>query len=157
MPDTYDVLPAEVAAELKGLFPQGFTSATVPTETEVEDFISTADDIVRLHIQDATGQVPALSDAAVRIVKTYIKEWTKSQVVRSVYAGRDPTAVTAASQPYRDLATQILKDIDVMGLQVVGPGAESPKIAVAYVTPVRELAVTDDELDMDNNFRTRKY
>jgi hypothetical protein len=155
--DTYGVTPEEVASELRGLFPTGFDVDTVPTEAQVTAWISVADSIVTLHVIDETGQVPALTDAAASLVKTYIKEWVKAQVVRTVYVGNDPTAVDAAARPYSDTAKMILSQIDEMGSQAVGTGTASPRIAVAYTLPDRELVVTDDELDMDNSYRTRKY
>jgi hypothetical protein len=157
LPDTYGVTPADVASELKGLYPTGFSTTTVPTLAQVTEWISTADDIVRLHLIDETGTLPAASDSAARLAKTYIREWVKAQVIRAAYAGNDSTAIDAASRPYADLAKQVLKELDDMGSQAVGPGSASPGVGVAYTVPNRELAVTDDELDMDDNFRTRKY
>ena len=157
MPDTYGVTPADVSAELKGLYPLGFSAATVPTDAQVTEWISTADDIVRLHLIDETGQVPAVSDAAARLAKTFIKEWVKAQVIRNAYAGQDPTSVETAAKPYADNAKTILGELDEMGSQAVGTGAESPQIAVAYTLPDRDLIVTDDELDNCDAYRTRKY
>ena len=147
----------EVAAELRGLFPSGFDVDTVPTEAQVLEWISTADDIVRLHLVDETGQVPAVTDAAARLAKAFIRSWVIAQVVRVVYAGNDANAVEAASRPYSQTAKQILAELDEMGSQAVGTGDASASVAVAYTVPNRELAVTDDELDMDDNYRARKY
>lgn len=158
MPDTYSVLPDDIALELKGLYPSGtFDVDTTPTEAQVIGWISVADTIVTLHLRDSTGGVPALTDASAQLARTYIREWVKAQVVRTVYAGNDASAVDQASRPYSDTAKQILKDLDTMGLQAIGTGEASAQIAVAYTLPDRELAVTDDELDMDNSYRTRKY
>lgn len=157
MADTYGVTSEEVAAELRGLFPTGFDVDTVPTEAQVIEWISTADDIVRLHLVDLTGGTPAVTDAAARLAKTFIRAWVVAQVMRVVYAGNDASAVDQASRPYSDTAKTILKELDSMGLQAIGTGEASASIAVAYTLPDRELAVTDDELDMDNSYRTRKY
>lgn len=157
MPDIYGVQPDDIAAELRGLFPNGFDVDTVPTEAQVIEWISTADDIVRLHLVDSTGGVPAITDAAARLAKTFIRAWVTAQVVRVVYTGNDASAVAQASQPYSDTAKMVLKELDEMGFQAIGTGEASPQVAVAYTLPDRELMVTDDELDSDNSFRTRKY
>lgn len=157
MADVYGVTPEDIAAELRGLFPHSFDIDTIPTEAQVIDFISTADDIVRLHLIDTTGGVPALTDAAARLAKTYIRAWVVAQVMRVVYAGNDASAVDLASRPYSDTAKMVLKELDDMGLQAIGTGAASAQVAVAYTLPNRELMVTDDELDMDDSYRTRKY
>lgn len=157
MADVYGVTPADIASELKGLYPQGFSGTTVPTYDQVVAWISVADSIVRLQLVDETGSEPAASDAAAPLAKVYIKEWVKSQVVRAAYIGNDPIAVQAAAKPFSDTADLVLKQLNEMGSQAIGTGAESPSIAVAYTVPQRELTVTDDELDMDDSYRTRKY
>lgn len=157
MADIYGVTPDDIAAELRSLFPRGFDVDTVPTEAQVLDWISTGDDLVRLHLVDSTGGVPAVTDAAARLAKTFIRAWVVAQVTRVVYAGNDASAVDQASRPYSDTAKAVLKELDAMGLQAIGTGEASAQIAVAYTLPDRELAITDAELDMDNSFRTRKY
>jgi hypothetical protein len=157
VPDTYGVVPADISSELKGLYPQGFSGNTVPTYDQVVAWISTADAIVSLRLVDETGQPPASSDAAAGVARTFIREWVKAQVVRAAYAGNDPLAVASAAKTYSDNAGAILLELDEMGSQAIGTGTESARVAVAYTIPDRELTVTDDELDMDNAFRTRKY
>ncbi|MDP9202283.1 MAG: hypothetical protein M3P26_10200, partial [Gemmatimonadota bacterium] len=151
------VQPDDIAAELRGLFLTGFDVDSIPTEAQVIEWISTADDIVRLHLVDITGGTPAVTDAAARLAKTYIRAWVVAQVLRVVYSGQDSLAVDQASRPYSDTAKLVLKELDTMGLQAIGTGEASALVAVAYTLPDRELAVTDDELDMDNTYRTRKY
>jgi hypothetical protein len=158
LPDIYGVLPDEVAAELRGLFPANFDVDTVPTEAQVIDWISTADSVVALHLVDSAGQQPALTDAAARIVKTYIRNWVKAEVVKTVYAGQDPLAIKTAAGAYSDTADMLLTELDQMGSQAVGTGLESARVAVAYTVPDRDLVVTDDELGRSEEFaRTRKY
>jgi hypothetical protein len=158
MPDIYGVTSEEVAAELRGLFPSGFDVDSIPTEAQVIAWISTADSIAALHLVDSAGQQPALTDAAAAIVKTFIRNWVEAQIIRVVYAGQDAAAVGQASKPYSDTATMILKELDDMGSQAVGTGLESPRVAVAYTLPNRDLVVTDDELGESDSFaRTRKY
>lgn len=147
-----------MAAELRGLFVAGFDVDTVPTEAQVIDWISTADSVVSLHLVDSAGQQPALTDAAARIVKTYIRNWVKAEIVKTVYAGQDPLSIKTAAAAYSDTADMLLKELDDMGSQAVGTGLESPRIGVAYTLPNRDLVVTDDELgDSDSMSRTRKY
>lgn len=166
MPDVYGVLPDDVAAELRGLFPSGFDVDTNPTEAMVIGWISTADQIVSLRIVDITGGVPVVTDAAAPLAKTFIKEWVKTQVIRAVYVGQDPVALVSIVKSYSDNAVAILKSFDDMGSQLVGVGTAAPRTAVAYTVPDRGLMVTDDELDFgpaspggsdSSYFRTRKY
>jgi hypothetical protein len=158
MADTYGVVPEDVRTELRGLFPIPFDTTTVPTLAQVTSWISTADSIAVLHLVDSAGQTPALSDAAASIVKTFIREWVKSQVIRVVYAGQDPVAIGQASKPYVDTANAILKELDEMGSQAVGTGMESARVAVAFTIPPRDLLVEDGELgDSDTYARERKY
>lgn len=158
MPDIYGITADDIASELRGLFVNGFDVDTVPTEAQVVSWISTADSIAALHLVDSAGQQPALTDAAAAIVKTFIRNWVEAQVIRVVYAGQDAAAVGQASKPYSDTAATILKELDDMGSQAVGTGLESPRVAVAYTLPNRDLVVTDDELgDSDSWARTRKY
>lgn len=157
MSDLYGVQPDDIAAELRGLFPTGFDIDTTPTEAQVIDFISTADDIVRLRLVDITGGIPAVSDAAVRLAKTFIKNWVKSEVVKVVYAGQDPLAVQAAAKTYADNADTVITALTEMGSQAIGTGEASPQVSVAFTVPPRDLLVEDSELG-DNDFgRERKY
>jgi hypothetical protein len=166
MPDLYGIAADDIAAELRGIFPLGFDVDSSPTEAMVTAWISTADTIVRLKIVDVTGGVPALADAAASLAQTFIKFWVETQVIRTVYAGKDPVAIAAALKPYSDTADAILKAIEDMGSQAVGVGTAAPRTAVAYTVPDRGLMVTDDELDFgpaspggsdSSYFRTRKY
>lgn len=156
MADTYGVVAADVAAELKGLYPDGFSGTTVPTLAQVTDWISTADDIVRLHIVDMTGATPAASDSAARLAKTFIKEWVKAQVMRAAYVGNDSLAVENASRPYADSAKTILKEIDGMGSQAAGTGDASARVSTSYLVPNRDLMIRDDMLDIEG-YRTRDF
>lgn len=157
MADIYGVVPDDIAAELRGLFPFGFDVDTVPTDAQVTAWISVADTIVSLHLIDSAGQQPALTDAAASLVQSYIREWVKNQVIRTVYAGQDAVQVAQASKPYSDSAKEILAALDEMGSQAVGLGTESPRIGVAYTLPQRDLLVTDDEMGLEGFGRTRKY
>lgn len=156
MADTYGVTAAEIASELKGLYPSGFSATTVPTLAQVTEWISTADDIVRLHVVDVSGASPASTDSAARLAKTYIKEWVKAQVIRTAYAGNDSAAIDQASRPYSDTAKLVLKAIDDMGSQAAGAGAASSRVSVSSMLPDRELIITDDMLDIDSA-RTRAF
>jgi hypothetical protein len=156
--DTYGVTPADVAAELPGLFPGGFTATSVPSDTQVVALIAAADAAVTLRITDAVGNAPALSDKAAGLAKRYIIDWVKAQVLRIVYAGRDPFQVSAAAKPYDDLAASMLVSIDVLGSQATGTGESSPRVTTSLGTstlPTRELLITDEDLDMDSGARSR--
>jgi hypothetical protein len=90
MADTYGVTVTDVAEELPGLFPVGFSPATAPSAAQVASFISTGDTLVTLRVKDATGGVPSASDAAAPLAKRYVINWVLAQVVKIVYAGNDP-------------------------------------------------------------------
>lgn len=156
MADTYGVTPADVASELKGLFPAGFTTTTNPTLAMVTGWISTADVIVQLRVADVTGTIPAAADKAAVLAKRYIIEWTKEQVMRTVYAGNDPSRVDAAANPYRFSAKAMLADLETLGAQAAGAGEGSPRVRVFSELPDRDLMVTDDQLDIGSS-RSRMF
>lgn len=126
--NTYDVTPADVAAELPGMFPGGFTATSIPTSSKVQELIDEADTVVTLRITDSVGQSPTLSDAAAKIAKRFITNYVKAEVVRLAYVGRDPNLVLSASQPYVDSATRLLQYITDMGAQVIGAGDSAPGV-----------------------------
>lgn len=156
MADTYGVAPSDVAAELKGLFPTGFSGSTNPTDTMVEGWISTADIIVQLRVADITGASPSSSDKAAVLARRYIIDWTKEQVLRTVYAGNDPDRVDAAARPYQVSSKAILSDLETLGAQAAGEGDASPRVRVSSELPDRDLVITDDMLDV-GSFRTRSF
>ncbi|HVX39610.1 MAG TPA: hypothetical protein VHB25_08555 [Gemmatimonadaceae bacterium] len=155
--DTYGVVAADVAAELPGLFPGGFTVSTVPTLAQVTSAIATADTIVTLHVQNAAGQAPSIQDRAAPVAKRFIVDWVKAQVIRIVYAAQDPAQVAAAAKPYADLAQEAKDAITAMGAQAEGLGEASPRIQVPYTTAPRDLVVGDRDLDPCTPFRERRF
>jgi hypothetical protein len=114
MPDTYAVKPADVAAELPGLFKDGFSQVSKPTQQQVASFISDADAIVTLHLTTALGTAPTATDPNARLAVRYILDRVKAEVLRLVYTGNDPDSVRAATQPYDDLADAMLTRIDAL-------------------------------------------
>lgn len=157
MADTYGVTPADIAAELPGLFPGGFSASTKPSDTLVESWISDADIVVQLKVQDITGTVPAVTDKAAVLAKRWIKETVKAQAVRAALVGNDPLAVKAAAEPYESSAKFLWTALIDMGAQLVGTGEASSRVQVAYTTPQRALVVTDTQLDGDTGYRERRY
>jgi hypothetical protein len=145
--DIYGVVPADVARELSGLFPSGFDELTSPTAAMVEGWISTADTIASLRVTDVTGANPASSDKAAVLAKRYIIEWTKEQVIRSVYAGNDIERVDAAAKPFAASAKALLSELELLGSQAVGTGEASSRVRVSSMLPTRDLIVTDAMLD----------
>lgn len=157
MADTYLVVPADVAAELPGLFDRGFTATTRPTATQVASWIATADVIASMKVQDVTGVSPASSDRAAALARQYVIEWVKAKVMGAVYAGNDPTQVANAVRPHFDNAKTILVALTELGAQATGTGAAAARVGVPYTTPQRELLVTDEQLDDDESNRERRY
>jgi hypothetical protein len=108
MADTYGVVPRDIANELPGVFPSGFSSTSIPTEGQVASMITTADTMVGLRVLDVTGDDPDPDDATAAIAVRYIVEWVKALVVRIAYSGRGPDIANAAAAAYADLATSLL-------------------------------------------------
>lgn len=159
MANVYDVTPADVAAELPGLFPGGFTATSGPTEPQVQAMIDAADAIVTLAITDYVGTVPALTDKAAVLSKRYIIEYAKALVIRTIYAGKvDPFAISQAAGPYETNAMNILKALELLGSQAVGTGEASPRVVSsmgASSLPTRDLLVETVDLDPNSGLRGR--
>jgi hypothetical protein len=143
--NTYDVSPADVAAELPGLYPSGFSGTSVPTTSQVQGFIDVADTIVTLRITDNVAQSPSLSDKAAGIAKRYIIEAVKALVIRLVYVGKDPAYITSIAAPYETLSASYLTAIDTLGLQAIGTG-ESSAATMGHMTS-RPLILESWDLD----------
>jgi hypothetical protein len=156
VPDTYGVVPSDIAQELPGLFPTGFDATTIPTEGAVAGWITTADTIVSLRVTDVTGTNPALSDKAAVLAKRYIVDWVKEQVIRTVYTGNDVNRVEAAAKPFAVSAAALLKSIEDLGAQAVGTGEAAPRTRVASLLPQRDLVVTDSMLEPGSS-RSRNF
>ena len=155
--DIYGVTPEDIAGELPGLFPGGFTVATKPTLAQVTSLITTADTIVAMKVQDITGTTPAAADKAAVLAKRYIIEWVKAQVIRIVYAGNDPVQVQQAAAAYETNAKETGSALLALGSQAAGTGDAAPRVAVPYTTPQRELLIRDEQLDDDETYRERRY
>jgi hypothetical protein len=146
--NTYNVAPADIAAELPGLFPGGFSATTTPTDAQVQGFIDMADTIVTLRITDTTGQAPALSDRAAPLAKRFIIETAKGIVVRLVYAGRDPNFIAASAGPYDVMAKTAIDAIGLLGSQAIGTGEAAPMVS-GHMTS-RPLIIESWDLDGDH-------
>lgn len=157
MADVYGVTAADVAAELPGLFPRGFSASTQPTSAQVASWIATADAIVSMKIQDVTGQAPATTDKAAALARQYVIEWVKGKVVGAVYAGNDPVQVANATKPHFDNAKTILTALSELGAQATGTGEAASRVVVPYTEPQRDLLITDEQLDNDEGERERRY
>ena len=158
MADTYGVVHADVAAELPGIFPGGFTVGTKPTAAAVTSLITTADALITLKVIDVTGTTPDDTDRAAVLAKRYIIDWVKAQVVRIVYAGNDPEDVARAAAAYDANVTLILEAFTQLGEQAAGDGlaASSRVVAADNSTDPREFLLTDDDLDGGSS-RTRRF
>lgn len=158
MADTYEVLPKDVAAELPGIFPAGFTATSMPSESQVASAISTADTLITLQVEDLVGQAPDVSDRAAPLAVRYIVEWVKAWVIRVAYAGRDPAQVNAVASPYDVLAKQMWDALIALGAQAEGTGESSPRVMTSVdgvALPVRDLVVDTIDLDARSGFRGR--
>lgn len=147
MADTYGVTPPDIARELPGLFPVGFTATSVPSDADVANLISTADVVASLRVTDDVGQIPLLADKAAILVKRYIIDWVKAQVIRIVYGGNDPVQIDTAAKAFEVSSASMLLAIDALGAQAEGTGEAAPRVLVPYTTPQRRLVVDDCDLD----------
>jgi hypothetical protein len=146
--DIYGVTPADVAAELPGLYPNGFTAATKPTLATVTTLISEADAIASLRVQKATGEGvadPAAKSAA--LAKRFIKSWVKAEVTRIAYAGNSPRDVQEAAAPYEKTADFTILEIDALGEQAQdASGVPTSRVRGIDGSQVRDLLISDETL-----------
>jgi hypothetical protein len=146
--DVYGVTPADVAAELPGMYPNGFTVATKPTLATVTTLISEADAIVSLRVQKATGEAaadPAARSAA--LARRFIKSWVKAEVVRIAYAGNDPRDVAGVAAPFDAAASFTIEEIDALGEQAQDAGGvATSRVRGVDGSEVRDLLISDETL-----------
>lgn len=156
MPDIYGVLAADIAAELPGYFPGGFTSLTRPSDEQVINEITTADTIIGLLVQDATGTEPLVTDRAAPLAKRYIINSVKAWALRVALAGRRDIDVDAQAKPYELAAGVVREALVLLGAQAVGTGEPSPRVLTSLATsglPTRDLLITDADLDPSSRGR----
>lgn len=148
MADVYGVTPADIAAELPGMYPGGFTANTKPTLATVTTLISEADTIAQLRIQKVTGE--AAADPAAKsapLARRYIKASVKAEVVRIAYAGNDPRQVAEVAAPYERTAEFVLGEIDELGEQAQDAvGVPASRVRGTDGANVRDLLVSDETL-----------
>ncbi len=151
MADIYGVLPSDVAAELPGLYPDGFSTtssvvATAPTSAQVAAFISIADTMLVLDLERITGAVPAVTDTAAVLVKRAIVDWAIMQVLRVAYNGQDPAVVVSAVQPYLDAYNQLFAFLTVSGGQDTGTGVV-PIAPLGSFPAITSFRIVDSNAD----------
>ena len=148
MADVYGVVPADIAAELPGLFLAGFTTTTVPTLAQVTSFITAADLTVAVAVQNASGTIPLATDRLAPLAKRVIIERVKAQVIRVVYTGNAIADVAAAAQPYEDLARTMLASITSLQTQATGVGDPPNRVVSSSTVVSRDLLVDDSDLGL---------
>ena len=153
----YGVTVADIAAELPSLFATGFSAATKPTAAQVLAWIEIADQVIQLHVRDVTGVTPALTDAAAGLAKEFVVNRVIGKIMRAIYAGRAPEQVQSAAAGYYAAAKELYDAITELGSQAAGTGAPSPNVAVPTGLPVRDLIVSDAELDGCDAFRFKRF
>lgn len=156
MANTYSVEHDDVANELPGLFPDGFSAETRPSAGDVSGWIAAADVIAALYVRRAAGKVPAATDQGAPLAALYIKAFAKAEVVRVVYAGRDPREVAGAAAAYEGLCTTLLEQIAMLGTQAVGDGTPVSRVKADITSTPRALLLGDAQLD-GGSCRVRKY
>lgn len=157
MADTYDVVPADIAAELPGLFPGGFGASTVPSHSQVASMITVADLQVSIAVENASGLAPEVSDRLAPLAIQVIKQRVVARVLRIVYAGNAPAEINAAAKPYDDDADAALEAITSLETQATGAGETSNRVGVPSGLPNRDLIVDDDDLDIDASSRRSRF
>ena len=152
MANTYGLTPADVAAELPGLYPGGFSAGTVPTATKVQEWLDTADLRVTIRVQDVAGLLPISSDRVAPLAKRAILDKVIAQVLRAVYTGNAPSDIADATRPYEESARAQLDDIAYLGAQAAGAGTPVVRIrtsqdALGSFTADRDLIIQNEDLN----------
>lgn len=151
MPGLYGVTAADVAAEMPALFPidathpNGFSAATRPTQAKVDEWITAADAIAELKVVASSGAAADPAAKAAPIVKAFIREYVKAQVIRAVYAGNDPRDVDEAARAFEQERDRLRGDLSDLGSQLEGVVASSVPRVRGRVAD-RELLVGDAQL-----------
>ena len=144
--DTYGVSLDQVQQGLGSLYPSGFGPSTNPTGEAVTSWISAADVFVTLAVRRAAGVNPAATDEAAPLAQLYIIAYTRAEIMRAAYAGRDSTQIAAAAKPYDDQAAQLMTAIKGLGSAAVAGGTVPSRVLGTDVSESRDLAVTDADL-----------
>lgn len=147
MADVYGVTPADVAEEVRNLFPHGFAASTIPSLAQVVTFITAADLEVAIAVGNAAGATPASSDRVAPLAKQVILNRVVARVLRIVYTGNAPSEVAALVGGYDAAAKSALDAITVLQTQAAGAGTEPAAHVVSSSTvPSRDLLVCDSDL-----------
>jgi hypothetical protein len=148
--DLYGITPADIAAELPGLFPNGFSAGTRPKDTDVAKLITTADTIARLRIAKATQVAANAVDPtamSAEVAKRFIKDWVEAKIVRIVYTGQAPRDVDLAAKSYEDARELGLETIDELGEQAQDPaGTPVDRVRGTDGSLTRDLLISDETL-----------
>jgi hypothetical protein len=142
--DIYGVTPQDIADELPGVYPAGFSVATKPPLAKVTSLISTADAIAALRVTKATDAPPSAAAAGAVVPRRFIIAWTAAKVLRIRYTGNPPAEVDAAARPFEVDAKDTLDAIDMMGEQ--GQDTGTPFIHVRGAVGDREMLISDATL-----------
>lgn len=145
MPNTYGVTPADIAAELSGLYPDGFGAGTKPTAAKVQEYIDVADLEVSIAIGNSAGAPPATDDRVAPLARQVIINRVVARVMRVVYTGNTPAEVAQLLAPYVEGAKGALQALIDLRTQAVGTGETAPLVTVGE-TPDRDLIVQDADL-----------
>jgi hypothetical protein len=146
MADGYGVTLAEVAAVMPGLFREGFTASTKPSQLVVQGWINAADARVQLLVQRLAGVAPESSDTAALFAKQHIIMWTCAMVMRALYAGNAPGQVAEAANQFALPAAEFLTQLEALGAQTAGSGEVPNRVRGVDGSLLRELLITDDDL-----------
>ena len=158
MADVYGVVPGDISAVMKNLFPNGFGDSTTPTKRVVADYITAADLHAQMAVRGVASGTPSSTDAAADMARRYIRDSVRVRVLMDVYEGRDPEGVERAIRVHRENEKAALEALERLGERAIGEVTESPPRRVAshltagYVVP-RRLLVDDEDLAR----RERRY
>ncbi|HEY7195522.1 MAG TPA: hypothetical protein VH439_17395 [Gemmatimonadales bacterium] len=128
MANHYGITPDVIAGELPGLFPDGFTVSTKPTEAIVTAIIAREDAIAYIAAKwiEEIDDDPDLAAAVTAMATNYVIWATKWHVLEIVYAGVDPIAYANIVGPARDAANQYLqglRDLAIAHEETQGSGS----------------------------------
>lgn len=158
----YGVSAVDIAAELPGLFPNGFTQVTKPSMSIVEGWIADADAYIDSVISSlVTTTPPTLVDqvlgAATRLAKRYVIGDVVARIYRAIYAGKASPAdianlsTEAGGKTVLDQITSLTTQIIIANEQAQEvAGQLESRVRVSPSAAPRDLLI--DDIDLDPHF-----
>lgn len=146
MANTFSIQTSEIAAKFRGLFPDGFSATTDPTDDDVAGWIETADNLITLRYYAAAGVPITSDDRSLEAGRQYVRKWAEKEVYWNVYRNNSPVDVAAALKPYDDALKAILETIDMLGDQLAAAQSGAPTGQVRGYMNTTDTLISDSDL-----------